>query len=184
MTLEVEGSSPFEHPIFWKYMRSFLFWRKNSRREWRVFAIAKIKLRWVRAILTDVRPERRRAPFTTPFFEKIGIIYKTFDVMWPLIILFIWGSILTVGDIVMKKWVESNQFTTFLLGLWIYVIGLICMAYTFKFKNIAVASMIFIIFNIVTLLIVSTLYFQEKLSLYQLIGIALGILSVCFLELG
>lgn len=101
----------------------------------------------------------------------------------PFIFLFIGGSVLTIGDIIMKKWVINNNMFLFISGLAIYLFGLIFLAYSFKYKNIAVASTIFVIFNIITLSIVSWFYFKETLSTYQLIGIILGISSVLFLEL-
>jgi len=101
----------------------------------------------------------------------------------PLILLFVGGSVLTVGDIVMKKWVTNNNVFLFIIGLAIYLFGLIFLAYSFKYKNIAVASTIFVIFNIITLSIVSWFYFKETLSTFQLIGIVFGICSILFLEL-
>jgi multidrug transporter EmrE-like cation transporter len=101
----------------------------------------------------------------------------------PLILLFIGGSILTIGDIVMKNWIISNNIKTFIVGLAIYLVGMVFLSYSFKYKNIATASTIFVIFNIVTLSIVSWFYFKETLSPMQLAGIALGIGSIICLEL-
>lgn len=101
----------------------------------------------------------------------------------PLILLFIGGLILTIGDIVMKKWVSNNNTSIFLIGLMIYLVALIFLAYSFKYKNIAVASTIFVIFNIITLLFFSWFYFKETLTPLQIIGIVLGISSIMFLEL-
>ena len=102
----------------------------------------------------------------------------------PFILLFVGGSVLTVGDIVMKKWIVNNSCPLFIAGLAIYLVGLIFLAYSFKYKNIAVASTIFVIFNIITLSIVSWFYFKETLTTFQLVGITLGIGAILFLELG
>jgi len=96
----------------------------------------------------------------------------------PFILLFIGGSVLTIGDIVMKKWVVNNNPLIFVIGMVVYLIGLVFLAYSFKYKNIAVASTIFVIFNIITLSVVSWFYFKETLSTFQLIGITLGIFSI------
>ncbi len=101
----------------------------------------------------------------------------------PFILLFIGGSVLTIGDIVMKKWIVNNNVFLFIIGLIIYLIGLIFLAYSFKYKNIAVASTIFVIFNVITLTIVSWFYFKETLTPFQIIGIILGISSIIFLEI-
>ncbi len=102
----------------------------------------------------------------------------------PFLLLFIGGSVLTVGDIVMKKWVMDNSPFIFVAGLLIYLVGLIFLVLSYKYTNIAVASIILEIFNIVTLLIVSWFYFHETLNIYQCIGILLGISAIFFLEMG
>ena len=101
----------------------------------------------------------------------------------PLLLLFIGGVVLTCGDILMKKWVNTHTIYLYLVGLLIYLIGLNFLAQSFRYKNIAVASTIFVIFNVVTLLIVSWFYFKETLSIYQIVGIGLGLSSVILLEL-
>jgi len=103
--------------------------------------------------------------------------------LFPLLLLFIGGIILTIGDIVMKKWVGSHSFYTYILGLGIYLVGLNFLAQSFRYKNIAVASVIFVIFNVAILSFVSWFYFREKLSVLQLAGIAMGIASIVILEM-
>jgi len=100
-----------------------------------------------------------------------------------IILLLLGGIILTIGDIFMKKWVNTNLHIFYFVGLAIYLIGLNFLAQSFKFKNIAVASMIFIIFNIITLSIVSWFYFKETLSPLQITGMIFGIIAVIILEL-
>jgi len=100
-----------------------------------------------------------------------------------LLLLALGGLILTVGDICMKKWVNTNAYSFYFVGLAIYLVGLNFLAQSFKFKNIAVASVIFVIFNVVTLSFVSWLYFKETLSLLQIVGILIGIVAIVVLEL-
>lgn len=100
-----------------------------------------------------------------------------------LILLFIGGIILTIGDIIMKKWIQTESYSFYIWGLVIYLAGLNFLAQSFKYKNIAVASVIFVLFNVITLSIVSWLYFKEPLSLYEIVGITLGVISIVFLEL-
>jgi len=100
-----------------------------------------------------------------------------------LLLIFIGGIVLTVGDLVMKKWVGNSSPFLYGLGLAIYLIGMVFLSQSFKFKNIAVASLMLVLFNIVTLLIVSWFFYQEKLSLLQMIGIAFGLISIVILEL-
>jgi multidrug transporter EmrE-like cation transporter len=100
-----------------------------------------------------------------------------------IILLLVGGLILTIGDIFMKKWVVSNNAYIYLTGMAVYLIGLNFLAQSFRFKNIAVASVIFVIFNVVTLSIVSWFYFKETLSPLQIIGMVIGIISIVVLEL-
>jgi multidrug transporter EmrE-like cation transporter len=100
-----------------------------------------------------------------------------------LILLLIGGIILTLGDLFMKKWVNTNSTLFYIVGLAVYLVGLNFLAHSFKYKNIAVASVIFVIFNVVTLSLVSYFYFKETLSPLQIIGICVGITSIIILEL-
>lgn len=100
------------------------------------------------------------------------------------ILLAVGGTILTIGDIVMKKWVNMHGAYWYILGLAVYFVGLNFLAHSFKYENIAVASVVFVIFNVVTLSLVSWLYFKEALTVMQLIGMAIGIVSIVVLELG
>jgi multidrug transporter EmrE-like cation transporter len=92
------------------------------------------------------------------------------------------GILLTIGDIVMKEWVNTNNKLYFLIGLAFYIVSLICLAMTFHEKNIAVASMMLIIFNVITLALVSWLMFKEPLSSRQLVGLGLGIATIILME--
>lgn len=100
-----------------------------------------------------------------------------------ILILLVGGIILTIGDVFMKKWVESNNISLFLIGLFVYLIAMIFLAFSFKYKNIAVASIIFAIFNVIALSLVSWFYFKETLSLMQISGIIFGIIAIVLLEL-
>lgn len=100
-----------------------------------------------------------------------------------LILVLIGGFILTVGDIFMKQWSLNNNWPTFILGLFIWTIGLVCLAFSFKTKNIAVASLIFSLSNVIFLTLVSWLYYKEPLTTYQIVGMVLGTSAVIFLEL-
>jgi multidrug transporter EmrE-like cation transporter len=102
---------------------------------------------------------------------------------WALIILALGGIILTAGDLFMKKWVISNHLGLYVTGMIIYIVGLNFLAFSFKYKNIAVASVIFVLFNIITLILFSYFYFGEKLSTLEIIGLSMGIFSIILLEL-
>ena len=100
-----------------------------------------------------------------------------------LILVLIGGLVLTIGDIFMKQWTYSNNWTTFIIGLLTWCIGLVFLAFSFKYKNIAVGSLIFSVSNVIFLTIFSWLYYKEALTINQIIGIILGIIAVIFLEI-
>ena len=99
-----------------------------------------------------------------------------------LLLVLIGGLILTVGDIVFKNWAINNSWLTFIFGLFIWTIGLVFLALSFKYKNIAIASLIFSLSNVISLTVISWLWYNEGLTTNQLIGIILGIIAVIFLE--
>lgn len=103
--------------------------------------------------------------------------------LYPFMLLLTGGIILTAGDLFMKQWVNSNRRLFYIIGLAIYLVGLLFLAQSFKHKNIAVASVIFVLFNVITLAIVSWLYFKEGFSGWQIAGVLLGLASVVILEL-
>lgn len=104
--------------------------------------------------------------------------------MHALLLLFIGGTALTIGDIIFKFWVTNNKPLFFASGLAIYVVGLLFLIQTFKTEHIATASMIFIIFNIVTLALVSAYYFDEHLTNVQFAGVVLAMAAVAIMEFG
>jgi multidrug transporter EmrE-like cation transporter len=108
----------------------------------------------------------------------------TWQIEWiPLLILLGGGVVLTAGDIFMKEWVKNDSLVFFTVGILIYLVGMFFLAASFKFKNIGVASLMLVLFNIIALTIVSWFFFKETLSVPQLIGMVVGLISVSILEL-
>jgi multidrug transporter EmrE-like cation transporter len=100
-----------------------------------------------------------------------------------LLLVLIGGLVLTIGDVFMKQWTFNNSLLTFAIGLLTWCIGLVFLALSFKYKNIAVASLIFSISNVIFLTLLSWMYYKETLTTYQIIGMLIGIVAVVFLEL-
>jgi multidrug transporter EmrE-like cation transporter len=103
--------------------------------------------------------------------------------MYPILILIIGAISLTAGDILMKDWVNSSKGLFYVIGLLCYLIGMIFLAQSFKYKNIAIASLMLIFFNIIILYFVSWLWFKEPVSLLKSIGMILGLISVVIMEI-
>lgn len=94
------------------------------------------------------------------------------------------GSLVTTaGDIVMKEWTVTDKRTLYLAGMLVYLVGLNFLARSYRYENIAVASLVFVILNIVVLALVSYLLFGEGLSPLRLVGMGVGLLAIVILEL-
>ena len=104
--------------------------------------------------------------------------------MSSIVWLILGGSTLTIGDIIFKVWVNKSLSYLYISGLIIYILGLMCLVQSFKSQNIAVASAIFVIVNIVTLSLVSYFYFKEPLSVLQIVGLAVAFIAILLLDLG
>ena len=89
----------------------------------------------------------------------------------------------TIGDVILRYWMESRSFTTYAWGIGCYFIGMNFLAQSFRYKNIVVASVMFIIINIAMLLVVTRVVFVDQLRVMHWWGLALGLLSVVVLEL-
>ncbi|OHA79930.1 MAG: hypothetical protein A2747_01780 [Candidatus Yonathbacteria bacterium RIFCSPHIGHO2_01_FULL_44_41] len=106
-----------------------------------------------------------------------------------ILILFAGGTFLTLGDITAKKWVElsDGRFSVatpyYVLSLAFYCVGVTLFAFTLKQKNIAIATVILIFFNVLTVSIAGYLLFNEKFSALQILGIAIGFSAVVILEI-
>ena len=87
-----------------------------------------------------------------------------------------------VGDVFFKKWALGSQHFLLALGLLIYFIGTVFWAVSLKYEYLAKAISIFTVLNLIIVVLVGVLYFQENLSLANKIGIALGIASVILIE--
>ena len=94
------------------------------------------------------------------------------------------GIILTIGDIVLKKWVTTSYSLFYVLGILLYFVSMLFLAQSYKYEDVIVASMLMILFNIVTLTIVGVFVFKENITLYEMGGIFLGIAAICLLEFG
>lgn len=104
----------------------------------------------------------------------------------PLIILFIGGIILTLGDIIFKFWVEKSGTylsSMYILGIFLYLLGSMFLVESYKYDmNIVAAGIIQVLFNTIILVLVSYFYFHENLTLLQVAGVILGIISIYLIK--
>lgn len=102
--------------------------------------------------------------------------------MNTLTILLIAGITLTIGDLFAGIWIKKSKKIFYILTLFLYMIGLNFLIYSFRFEDIAVASIIMEIFNIVTLTFAGIFLFKENITRREVAGIIVGLISVLILE--
>jgi multidrug transporter EmrE-like cation transporter len=102
-----------------------------------------------------------------------------------LIILFLSGVVLTVGDVVLKYWVEKGQSyhsILYVIGVATYLAGSLLLVESYKHDvNIAIAGILQIMFNTIVLVLFTYLFFKEPLATKQIIGIFVGMVSIYLL---
>lgn len=102
----------------------------------------------------------------------------------PLLLLFIGGITLTLGDIVFRYWTSNNTPSLYVLGLGLYLVGLMFLVRSFKYQGVAVASATLVLFNIATLAIVGWVVFKEHLNGFEIAGLLTAAAAIVLLELG
>jgi multidrug transporter EmrE-like cation transporter len=98
--------------------------------------------------------------------------------MPPLLCIAFGGSILTIGDILFKFWVEKQQAWTYGAGLLLYLVGAMFLVQSYKSQNIGIATALFILSNLASLSLVSWLYFGETLPIRKVVGLGVSAISV------
>lgn len=86
------------------------------------------------------------------------------------------------GDVLFKKWSLEHRAVWLTLGLVIYFVGTAFWAYSLKYELLSRAISIFTVVNLVAIVLVGVLFFNEELSIINKLGIALGVLSVILVE--
>ena len=94
------------------------------------------------------------------------------------------ASIWTVGDIFIKQWVESDKLHLLVIGILIWIAGLLCLAESFKYKNMVIAGVLMVVVNAIMLAIVSWVFYKEQLTVLQIAGVIVGMVGLYLLEVG
>ncbi|CAK6692625.1 hypothetical protein WH5701_15821 [Synechococcus sp. WH 5701] len=100
----------------------------------------------------------------------------------PTVMLLIGGVILTIGDLAIKTWIIKENRPAFWLGMMIYMAGMAILAHAFRYRNIATASIICVVFNVITLILATRLIYGESISKQQYVGMGVGVLAIIILE--
>ncbi len=88
-----------------------------------------------------------------------------------------------IGDIFFKRSVLENKNLFLYIGLFVYFIGTIFWALSLKYELLSKAITIFTIINLIVIILVGVIYFNENISLINKIGVGVGIISVILMEI-
>lgn len=92
--------------------------------------------------------------------------------------------LLTIGDVAFKSWLGSRSDGMYALGFIAYAGALWCLVRSYESTNIAVASAILVVGNLLALAVVSWSIFKTPLTLGQGIGMILAVSAIVVLERG
>jgi len=87
------------------------------------------------------------------------------------------------ADILLKKWALGSRQIWLVVGLILYFIGTIFWAFSLKHEFLSKTISIFTVINLIAIILVGVLFFNEHLTFANKLGITLGIISVLLLEL-
>lgn len=95
------------------------------------------------------------------------------------------GAVLleVIADILFKKWSIDGRSTLLALGLALYFIGTIIWAYSLKYEDLAKAITVFTVLNLICVVVVGVVLFDEHLSLPNKLGVLFGIASLVLMQL-
>ena len=101
--------------------------------------------------------------------------------VYIVIIVILLTTIETFSQYNLKLFNKSNSIYYFLLGALGYVIISAILSYLFGFEKMGIVNNMWNVCSSMSIVIVGYLFFKEKLSTVQLIGVILGILGVALM---
>lgn len=87
-----------------------------------------------------------------------------------------------VGDVFFKKWSNGQGISLLIWGMLIYGLGTLFWVISLKYELLSKAISIFTVLNLISIVLIGVIFFQEDLSLINKLGILLGVVSVILLE--
>lgn len=99
-----------------------------------------------------------------------------------VIMLLVGGLTLTVGDILMREWSETNTMELFKIAMLLYLIGMVILIYSYKYKKLLVATVIMALFNTSSMLIIDVFIYKESLTKLKIAALLLAIATAIILE--
>lgn len=101
----------------------------------------------------------------------------------PFLVLIVIAALFEgIGDSVLKKWALEQKSLFFALGIGLYLVAAVMFAYSLKYEFLSKAISVVTILNLLLVVAVGVLYFNEDLSIINKVGILLGIISIVLIE--
>ena len=113
---------------------------------------------------------------------SLSISFFTIKVIF-LVLILLATAFEVAGDIFFKKWTIGGKNVLLIAGFLIYTIGTVFWAISLKYDYLSKAITVLAVLNLIIVVLVGVLYFNESLSLINKIGIGLGILGVVLIEI-
>lgn len=96
--------------------------------------------------------------------------FKKHFMHYGILLIFIAGLLLTVGDLILRSWVGNpDVWRLYVFGVIFYFIALNFLARSYRFENIAIASVIMEVFNMVTYLAISYWKYGDTISRLEVV---------------
>lgn len=100
----------------------------------------------------------------------------------PMLWMLLSGFFFASGDVTFRFWYEKSSSLIFAAAMFISMIGIFCMAMSFPGKNIALAVIVTILFNIIIYLAFAYFIYDEVITLKQAIGLTIAFVAIYILE--
>jgi multidrug transporter EmrE-like cation transporter len=102
---------------------------------------------------------------------------------WAFIALMAAGVLLEVaGDVLFKKWADGGRRMWLAVGFILYSTGAIAWARSLKYEDLSKAVIVFMVANAVVAVAAGIFLFGERLSVWNWIGVALGVAAIVLCE--
>jgi multidrug transporter EmrE-like cation transporter len=86
------------------------------------------------------------------------------------------------GDLVFRKWGIEQRWPLLVAGLAIYGVGAVAWAFSLRYTQVSTGIVLLGVMNVVLVVIGGMVFFKEKLSTTQLLGVLLGVASLALLN--